>query len=66
LDGGELKSYVDDLLFFLGCVSIVVGVAQMSVAFAWIVAGAEMIVWSLLIGRKLAKNGANIQPVQQQ
>jgi hypothetical protein len=58
---------MDDLLLFGGCASIVVGVAQLNVPAAFIVAGLLMIGVGLLIGKQnalAAKSVSEQQPTQ--
>ena len=49
-----LRKNLDDVLLIAGCILIAVGVALWSIPAALIVAGAELIGFGFLVGKKLA------------
>lgn len=49
-----MKKYLDDFLLIVGCIFIVTGVALWSIPAALIVAGAVLIGFGFLVGKKMA------------
>ncbi len=48
--------YLDDILFFLGCLCILRGLSIWSVVVTWIIAGVMLIVFGVMIAKDMAKN----------
>lgn len=49
-----MKKNLDDVLLIAGCVCIVLGVGMLSIPAALIVAGAALIGFGFLVGKKMA------------
>lgn len=50
-----LNRYCDDLLLMLGCIAILVGLAQWNIPLTWISGGGMLIGWGVLVGKVKAK-----------
>ena len=46
-----ISRYFEDLLLLVGCIFILVGLAQWNAIVTWVVAGMMLIGWGFLIGK---------------
>jgi len=59
----SLALFIDDILLLAGCGCILYGLSLWSAIATWLMAGAMLIGYGLLVGKEMAKHAAK-QPVQ--
>ncbi len=50
-----LSNYLDDILVVVGCISVLVGLAQWNAAITWMVGGLMLIAFGIIVGRVRAE-----------
>jgi hypothetical protein len=52
----KLLKYLDDLLVFIGCALILIGVVVLCPVAGWFAAGGMFVFWGIMVGRNGARS----------